>query len=44
MGQHLVNRGVTNTLATACAIVIVLLNVVLIYATFGGSIPGAGAS
>jgi manganese transport protein len=44
MGQHLVNRGVTNMLATACAIVIVLLNVVLIYATFGGGIPGTGAN
>jgi manganese transport protein len=44
MGEHLVNRPLTNVLAGACATVIVLLNVVLLYATFGGAIPGAGVS
>lgn len=44
MGPHLVNRPWTNVLAAACAVVIVLLNVVLLYATFGGYIPGTSAS
>lgn len=44
MGTHLVNRPLTNVLASTCAAVIVLLNVVLLYATFGGQIPGAGTS
>jgi len=44
MGDHLVNRPLTNVLASTCAIVIVLLNVVLLYATFGGGILGAGLS
>jgi len=44
MGEHLVNRPLTNVLAAACTVVILLLNVVLLYATFGGNIPGAAAS
>ncbi|MGI8914163.1 MAG: Nramp family divalent metal transporter [Chloroflexota bacterium] len=44
MGQHLVNRPLTNVLAASCAGVILLLNVVLLYSTFGGRFPGAGAS
>jgi manganese transport protein len=36
----LVNRGVTTVVASVCAAVIVLLNILLIYQTAGGSIPG----
>jgi manganese transport protein len=36
----LTNRPVTRVAAWACAVVIVLLNVLLIYRTFGGVLPG----
>jgi len=36
----LVNRRLTTIAATACAIIILLLNVVLLFLTFGGSLPG----
>ncbi len=39
----LVNRRLTNVAATACAGVILILNVVLLYQTFGGQIPGMGS-
>lgn len=38
----LVNRPLTTTLATACATVILSLNVVLLYQTFGGPLPAFG--
>jgi manganese transport protein len=41
MGE-LANRPFTNVLATACTAVILLLNALLVYITFGGSLPGAG--
>ena len=36
----LVNHRATTTLASTCAVVIVMLNILLIYQTAGGSIPG----
>ena len=36
----LTNHPVTRTAAWACAVVIVALNVLLIYSTFGGVLPG----
>jgi manganese transport protein len=36
----LVNSQVTTVLAALCAIIILGLNVVLLYLTFGGTIPG----
>jgi manganese transport protein len=36
----LVNRKLTTIAATACAAVILFLNVVLLYLTFGGTLPG----
>ena len=44
MGAHLVNRPTTNVLAVGCAVAILALNVLLLYTTFGGSLPGTGAS
>ena len=38
----LVNRRATNVLALVCATVILLMNIVLLYQTFGGQIPGLG--
>ncbi len=38
----LVNRRATNVLAILCATVILVLNVVLLYQTFGGQFPGMG--
>jgi manganese transport protein len=38
----LVNRPITRAAAWACAAVIVVLNVLLIYKTFGGPLPGIG--
>jgi manganese transport protein len=38
----LVNRRLTTALASLCASLIVLLNVVLLYQTFGGRLPGVG--
>ena len=38
----LVNHRITTAFATACAALIVLLNVVLLYETFGGQLPGPG--
>jgi manganese transport protein len=38
----LVNRWVTNVVGWACAAVIVALNVLLVYTTLGGTIPGLG--
>lgn len=38
----LVNRRVTTLLASACATVILLLNVVLLFETFGGQLPNVG--
>ena len=35
----LVNRRLTTTLATVCAVIILFLNIVLLYQTFGGQIP-----
>jgi len=39
----LVNRRAITALATVCAVVIVLLNLILLYQTFGGTIPGLGS-
>jgi manganese transport protein len=36
----LVNRGLTTIVASVCAVVIVLLNILLIFQSAGGSIPG----
>jgi len=36
----LVNKRLTTIAATACAVVILFLNVLLLFLTFGGSIPG----
>ncbi len=41
MGE-LVNHQITTVLATICAVTILLLNVVLLYQTFGGQIPVLG--
>ncbi|MEO7003256.1 MAG: Nramp family divalent metal transporter, partial [Ktedonobacterales bacterium] len=38
----LVNHRVTTVLAIACAVVILALNVLLLYTTFGGVFPGLG--
>jgi len=38
----LVNRRATNVLAIVCATVILLLNIVLLYQTFGGQLPSMG--
>jgi len=38
----LANRRGTTILALACAAIILLLNVVLLYQTAGGTIPGLG--
>ena len=38
----LVNRPATNVLAILCATVILVLNVVLLYQTFGGQFPSMG--
>jgi len=38
----LANRRGTTILAMACATIILLLNVVLLYQTAGGTIPGLG--
>ena len=35
----LVNRRLTTILATVCAVIILFLNIVLLYQTFGGQIP-----
>jgi manganese transport protein len=43
MGDHLVNGRWTDALAIACAAVILCLNVVLLYTTFGGTLPGTSA-
>jgi len=39
----LVNRKWTTVGASACAVVILFLNVILLYLTFGGSLPGISA-
>jgi manganese transport protein len=36
----LANRKPTTIAAAVCAVVILLLNVVLLYLTFGGTLPG----
>jgi manganese transport protein len=36
----LVNHRFTTVLAAACSAIIVVLNVVLLYQTFGGVVPG----
>jgi manganese transport protein len=38
----LVNRRVTTVLVGICAAIIVVLNLVLLYTTFGGALPGIG--
>jgi len=38
----LVNRRSTTVLASLCTVIILSLNVLLLYITFGGSLPGAG--
>jgi manganese transport protein len=38
----LVNRRVTTVLAALCTTIILGLNVLLLYLTFGGTIPGLG--
>ena len=43
MGKMVNQRGVT-ILASICAVIILLLNIVLLYQTFGGTIPFLGAS
>jgi manganese transport protein len=40
----LVNHRVTTLLLSACAVIILFLNVLLLYQTFGGPIPGVAAS
>jgi manganese transport protein len=41
MGQ-LVNRRSTSALAIASAAIILMLNILLLYQTFGGRLPGRG--
>ena len=38
----LVNRPLTSVLAVCCAVVILALNIILLYRTFGGVLPGFG--
>ena len=37
----LANRRLTNALAGACTAIILVLNLLLLYITFGGTLPGA---